>query len=46
MAASPTETSGACEMISVSKVEYQHYLACLAIIENGLAQLVAGDEDG
>jgi len=45
MAASPTATSGAREMISVSKAEYQHYLACLAIIENGLAQLVAGDED-
>jgi len=38
--------SGAPEMISVSKAEYQRYLACLAIIENGLAQLVAGDEGG
>jgi hypothetical protein len=34
------------EQISVSKAEYQRYLACLAIIENGLAQLVAGDGDG
>jgi hypothetical protein len=33
------------EMISVNKAEYQRFLACLAIIENGLAQLVAGDED-
>ena len=44
-ATSPTATSGAREMISVSKVEYQRYLACLAIIENGLAR-IAGDEDG
>jgi len=33
------------EMISVSKAEYDRFLACLAIIENGLARLVsdAGD---
>jgi hypothetical protein len=34
------------EMISVNKVEYQRFLACLAIIENGLAKLVASDGDG
>jgi len=44
----PTSPSGppaSSEMISVSKAEYQRFLACLAIIENGLAKLVAGDED-
>ena len=46
MATSQTVPSGAREMMSISKAEYQRYLACLAIIENGLAQLVAGDEDG
>ena len=46
MATSQAVASGACEMTSISKAEYQRYLACLAIIENGLAQLVAGDEDG
>jgi hypothetical protein len=45
-ATSQTAPPGACEMISVSKAEYQRYLACLAIIENGLAQLVVSDEDG
>jgi hypothetical protein len=45
MATSQTAPSGAGEMISVNKAEYQRYLACLAIIENGLAQLVASDED-
>ena len=33
------------EMISVSKAEYDRYLACLAIIENGLARLVSDTED-
>jgi hypothetical protein len=28
-------------MISVSKAEHDRYLACLAIIENGLARLVS-----
>ena len=46
VATSQTEPSVANEMISVSKAEYQRYLACLAIIENGLALLVAGDEEG
>jgi len=32
-------------MISVNKAEYECFLSCLAIIENGLAQLVSGDED-
>ena len=45
-ATSPSEPPGSGEMISVSKAEYQRFLACLAIIENGLAQLVAVDEDG
>jgi hypothetical protein len=46
MATSQTAPSCAREAISVSKAEYERYLACLAIIENGLAQLVAGDGDG
>jgi hypothetical protein len=46
MATSQTVPSGAHEMINVSKAEYQPYLACLAMIENGLAQLVADDEGG
>jgi hypothetical protein len=33
------------EMISVSKAEYNRYLACLAIIENGLGRLVSDAED-
>jgi hypothetical protein len=33
------------EMISISGAEYDRYLACLAIIENGLARLVADAED-
>ena len=45
-ATSPSEPPGPREMISVSRAEYQRFLACLAIIESGLAQLVAGDEDG
>jgi hypothetical protein len=32
-------------MISVSKAEYDRYLACLAIIENGLERLVPDAED-
>jgi hypothetical protein len=32
-------------MISVNKAEYQRYLACLAVIENGLAKLAADEED-
>ncbi len=44
MATSQTAAFGASESISVSKAEYERYLACLAIIENGLARLVAGDE--
>jgi hypothetical protein len=32
-------------MISVDKAEYQRFLACLAVIEDGLAKLVGGDED-
>jgi len=33
------------EMISVNKAEYTRFLACLAIIEDGLAKLVGDDED-
>lgn len=33
------------EMITVSRAEYDGFLACLAIIENGLARLVANAED-
>lgn len=46
IATSQIEPTGAGEVIGVSKAEYQRYLACLAIIENGLAQLVASEEDG
>ena len=46
MATSPIVPQNADEMIGVSKAEYRRYLACLAIIENGLAQLVADDEGG
>ncbi len=46
MATSETVTSGADEVVSLSKAEYQRYLACLAIIEAGLARLVASDEEG
>ena len=46
VATSKTAPAGARETISLSKAEYQRYLACLAIIENGLAQLVEGDGDG
>jgi hypothetical protein len=44
-ATSPSGPQSPREMINVSKAEYQRFLACLAIIENGLVQLVAGDED-
>lgn len=33
------------EANSVSKAEYDRFLACLAIIENGLARLVSDAED-
>lgn len=33
------------EMISVSKAEYDRYLACLAIIKNGLEKLVSDVDD-
>jgi hypothetical protein len=46
MATAQPVPSCAGETVSISKAEYQRYLACLAIIENGLAQLAAGDEDG
>jgi hypothetical protein len=46
MATAQAEPSRAREMVSISMAEYQRYLACLAVIENGLAQLAAGDEDG
>jgi hypothetical protein len=45
MATSHTAPPTPREMVSVSKAEYQRYLACLATIENGLAKLVADDED-
>lgn len=40
---SPPVTSS--ETIRVSKAEYDGFLACLAIIENGLARLVSDAED-
>ena len=33
------------ELIQVNKAEYQRLLACLAIIQNGLATSGSGDED-
>jgi hypothetical protein len=44
-ATSPAAAPVSCEMISVNKAEYQRFLACLAVLESGLAKLVAGDED-
>jgi hypothetical protein len=44
-ATSPSTLLTSPEMISVNKAEYECFLSCLAIIENGLAQLVSGDED-
>ena len=45
-AATPRLSPGlSSEMISASKAEYDGFLACLAIIENGLARLVADAED-
>ena len=44
-ATSQTVPSVSFEMISVNKAEYQRYLACLAVIENGLAKLAADEED-
>ncbi|MGB9116918.1 hypothetical protein [Bradyrhizobium sp.] len=44
-ATSPSAPSTSSETISVSRAEYDRFLACLAIIENGLAQLVSDAED-
>jgi hypothetical protein len=33
------------EIVSISRAEYDRYLTCLAIIENGLARLVSDAED-
>jgi hypothetical protein len=44
-ATSQSSAPASSEMISVSKAEYDRYLACLAIIENGLARLVLDAED-
>jgi hypothetical protein len=44
-ATSQTMPAASSEMISVNKAEYQRYLAGLAVIENGLAKLVADEED-
>jgi hypothetical protein len=44
-ATSQTVPSASPEMISVNKSEYQSYLACLAVIEDGLAKLAADEED-
>jgi len=44
-ATSPPETAASSEMISVSKAEFGRYLACLAIIENGLERLVSDAKD-
>lgn len=43
-ATSQSSPPASSEMISVSKAEHDRYLACLAIIENGLARLVSDAE--
>ena len=40
-ATSQSASSASSKTISVSKAEYDRYLACLAIIENGLKKLVS-----
>ena len=44
-AATSAAPSASGEMISVSKAEFDRYLACLAIIEHGLEKLVSDAED-
>jgi hypothetical protein len=44
-ATSQSAASVPSEMISVSKAEYDRYLACLTIIENGLKRLISDAED-
>jgi hypothetical protein len=44
-ATSQSSPPASSEMISVSKAEYDRYLACLAIIKNGLERLVSDAED-
>ena len=44
-ATSPSAPPASSEMISISRAEYDRYLDCLAIIENGLARLVLDAED-
>ena len=45
VATSPPAQPASFETISVSKAEYQRFLACLAVIETGLARLICGDDD-
>jgi hypothetical protein len=44
-ATSPSAPLASSEMVSISKAEYDRFVACLAVIEKGLARLVsdAGD---
>jgi hypothetical protein len=44
-ATSPSAPPASSETISVSRAEYDRYLACLAVIENGLATLISDTED-
>lgn len=44
-ATTPSEFRGSSETINVSKAEYDRFLACLAIIESGLARLVSDAEE-
>jgi hypothetical protein len=44
-ATSPSGPPASSEMISICRAEYDRYLTCLAIIENGLARLVSDAED-
>ena len=43
-ATSESAPAASSEMINVSKAEYDRYLACLAIIEDGLARLISEAE--
>jgi hypothetical protein len=44
-ATTPSVLPASSETISVSKAEYDRFLACLAIIEDGLARLISNAED-
>jgi hypothetical protein len=43
-ATSPSASPPSSETIRVNKAEYERFLACLSIIEDGLAKLVSDDD--